>query len=307
MELPASHARASTPLARPAVDVVIPFVGSVDALRELIDRLECVELGDADTITVADNRRPGAAAVVPAGGGVRVVRAPKLRSSYHARNVGARAGGAPWLLFVDADVEWSAELLDAYFDPPPAESTAVVAGPIDDAPLATGQRATLAERYSVLRRTMAATNTLNATERPPYAQTANCLIRRSAFEAVGGFPDDIRQGGDAEICWQLLAAGWKLEPHPYAGVVHRNRTTLTALFAQKARHGSGAAWLERRHRGTFPRRRLSGLSLWSARETLRALRGSRTGRDEPAAAIVHVGAVWAFELGRLIPNRAPPR
>ena len=138
MELQASHPRPSTPVARPAVDVVIPFVGSADALRELIDRLEPIELRDADTIIVVDNRRADAVPVPASGGRVRIVRAPKMRSSYYARNEGARAGGAPWLLFVDADVEWSAELLDAYLEPPPAERTAVLAGPIADAPLAAG-------------------------------------------------------------------------------------------------------------------------------------------------------------------------
>ena len=81
-------------------------------------------------------------------------------------------------------------------------------------------------------------------------------------------------------------------------------TTLAGLLAQKARHGSGAAWLERRHRGTFPRRRVAGLMAWSARVSLGAVRGRGLGPGGRATAIVDVLAVWAFELGRLIPNGA---
>jgi GT2 family glycosyltransferase len=157
---------------------------------------------------------------------------------------------------------------------------------------------------------MADANTLDVGAPHPYAQTANCLVRRAAFDAIGGFAHDIRSGGDADLCFRLLASGWGLERRPEALAVHRNRRSLAALLAQKARHGSGAAWLERRHPGAFPRRRLLGLTAWSAGQAVSAAR--RTGgHTEPpvdaAAALVDVLGVWAFELGRMLPNRARRR
>jgi GT2 family glycosyltransferase len=232
-----------------------------------------------------------------------LIAARSKRSSYHARNVAARAGTAPWLLFLDADVEWGPELLDAYFDPPPGERTAVVGGGIADAPLRSGRRTTVAELYSVQNATMAAARTLAHPERIPYAQTANCLVRRAAFEAAGGFADGIRSGGDADLCFRLQRAGWAIEQRPRALALHRNRSTLRALLRQKARHGAGAAWLERRHPGTFPRRRMAGLAWWSVRTAARAVAqrdgGGPGSRSTP---LVDVLAVWAFELGRLLPN-----
>ena len=307
MELQASHARRAMPVGRPAVDVVIPFVGSASALRELIGRLERLELRTGDTVVVVDNRSPRAAPLTCSSDAVRLVSAPDIRSSYYARNRGAESGRAPWLLFIDADVEWSAEVIDAYFDPPPSARTAVVGGEIEDAPIASGRRPSVAVRYARSKRTMAAAKTLQSGDRPPYAQTANCLIMREAFDAVGGFPDGVRQGGDAEICWRLLAAGWQLETRFDARVVHRNRETLSGLLAQKARHGSGAAWLERRHRGTFPRRRLPGLLVWSARQLAAAARRRSEPAEDRTTTAVDVLAVWAFELGRLLPNRAHRR
>ena len=52
---------------------------------------------------------------------MRVISAQGVQSSYYARNRGAAAGSAPWLLFVDADVRVDRNLIDRYFVPPPFE------------------------------------------------------------------------------------------------------------------------------------------------------------------------------------------
>ena len=57
----------------------------------------------------------------------------------------------------------------------------------------------------------------------PYAQTANCAVRRVAFEAVGGFDEQARCGEDADLCFRLAALGWGLGERPEALVVHRTR------------------------------------------------------------------------------------
>lgn len=279
--------------------MVIPFAGSAAELDALLARLEPIRLGPQDTLVVADNRRDADRRT--RAGGVRLVSAPGTRSSYHARNVGAAAGRSPWLLFLDADVEWDGTLLDAYFERAPEGRVAILAGTIEDAPLHDRASATAAERYAVAARTMSELNTLDALGRPPYAQTANCMVRRAAFEAVGGFEDGIRSGGDADLCWRLGAAGWEIERRAGAHALHRNRRTVRALLAQKARHGSGAAWLDRRHPGTFPRRSLLGLTTWSARSLRDGLTGAAAHRG---TTLLNIAAVWAFELGRLAPNRA---
>jgi GT2 family glycosyltransferase len=267
------------------VDVVIPYAGSAGALQALLARLAALELDRRTTVFVADNRPLGEPPVMPpADGPVRLIRAPGKRSSYHARNRAAAAGDAPWLLFLDADVEWRPALIAAYFDPPPADRTAVLAGGISDGE---SQAPGAAERYAVAARTMSEDRTLPR----GYAQTANCLVRRAAFEQAGGFEDAIRSGGDADLCFRLQNGGWRLEHRPAAAAVHRSRTSVVALLRQKARHGGGAAWLERRYPGRFPRRRWLGLARWSMRELTRP--------HGPLS----VATVWAFELGRLLPNR----
>jgi GT2 family glycosyltransferase len=289
---------------RPAVDVVIPFAGSASELQALIARAARLERTAGDTVVVVDNRARTDAVVAPPG--VLVVPAPERAGSYYARNRGAATGEAPWLLFVDADVEVPADLLDRYFERDPQDATGVLAGEVSDQPPSLDQRSA-AVRYAWLKQSMSQETTL-AHGRWAFAQTANCAIRRAAFDAVGGFREHVRSGGDADLCFRLAAAGWQLERRPRATVMHRNRQTVRAMLRQRARHGAGAAWLNREHPGSFPRRRWTGLAWWATRRAATGLRALAGGdRDGAVLGLLDGPAVWAFELGRLMPNRPNPR
>ncbi len=290
------------PRERPPVDVVVPFAGPAPALRALVTRLEALHVRPGDTVTVVDNRgvAGGDALATPR---VAVVQATGRRGSYHARNEGSRRGSAPWLLFIDADVEPRRDLLDRLFDPPPGERAGVLAGAVLDQPPPAGERGPAALRYAWLKSSMSQETTL-APERWGFAQTACCAVLRQAFADVGGFCDEVRSGGDADLCFRLAAAGWRLEARPGAAVMHRNRTTVPRMLAQLARHGAGAGWLAQRHPGALPPRRLPGLAWWSARRAVAgAVALARGDRDAALVGLLDGPAVWAFELGRLLPNR----
>jgi GT2 family glycosyltransferase len=145
-------------------------------------------------------------------------------------------------------------------------------------------------RYIARRRKLDQATTL-AHPRAPYAQTANAAVRRSAFEAIGGWPDPVRSGGDADLCWRLAAAGWGIESRPQARVRHRNRATLRALLAQLHRHGSGMQWLDRRYPGSFPPPR--------PRQLASRLKLLARGR------LLDFLSLWAADLGRLRANGDP--
>lgn len=237
---------------RPSVSVVVPFAGGVEHARRLGESLAALELGARDEVLVAHNggdEDAGATLtqVLPPAG-FRVVAAAGERSSYHARNAGAAAAGAgEWLLFMDADCVPDPGLLDAYFAPPPEASVGALAGSVLSDP---GQDAFLA-RYAADRRFLDQQDGLHTAA--DAAATANLMVRRQAFDAIGGFTEGIRSAGDVDLCRRLVAAGWSIERRPQAGVRHLHRESLGDLLGSIARYAAGARWLNERYPGSARR------------------------------------------------------
>ncbi|XAY03509.1 hypothetical protein DSM112329_00327 [Paraconexibacter sp. AEG42_29] len=260
--------------------------------------MRAIELGPGDTLTVVDNR----------GVGVDepdVLVAAAVATSYFARNAGAARGSAQWLVFLDADVRPPADLLDRLLaDPVPDAAVGVIAGGVLDDPV--GARGPAAARFAELQATMAQDATFDR-GRWGFAKTAHAAVRREAFDAAGGFRPLVRSGGDADLSWRIRDLGWTLDHRPAAAVVHTSRTTIPRMLAQRFRHGSGAAWLDREHPGSLPPRRWPGLVWWGARRAAAGLAAAaRRDRDAAVLGLLDGPAVWAFELGRRVPNRPRP-
>jgi GT2 family glycosyltransferase len=131
----------------------------------------------------------------------------------------------------------------------------------------------------------------------------NVLVRRAAFEEVGGFAEGIRSGGDIDLARRLGAAGWQVEHRPAAVVTHRHRQSLLGFMGMIARYGAGARWLNERYPGTALRWPLL-LGLRGAARDAAAL--AIRGRLESALfrGVDGLGLV-AHNLGYLTSNRAP--
>jgi GT2 family glycosyltransferase len=273
--------------------VIVPFAGTSDQLTDLLEELTRLRLSQGDELIVADNRagaRPGR------HGPIRVEGAVGIRTPAFARNRAARTSHGEWLVFIDADTRPAPSLLDDYFTPDPKGGTGVLAGAIHDVAASASAVAT----YSAARGHMSQETTLRRAW--AYAQTANCAVRRSAFEQVGGFVETARAGEDADLCFRLSRAGWAIEERPAAVVEHRARATLGSLVGQLVRHGSGAAWVERRFPGSFPAPSPLQLIRRFGRDA-RTAAGSARDRAAAEAALLDLVGGLAFELGRLLPNR----
>ncbi|MGO9889533.1 MAG: glycosyltransferase family 2 protein [Solirubrobacteraceae bacterium] len=278
-------------MSRPEVSVVMPFAGDEYAAQAAIDALLALDLRVGDELILADN-----SGLAVARGGVAVIRATGERSPAHARNVGAASAHGEWILFLDADCRAPRWLLDAYFAVPVADDVGALAGEV--VPLLEGD--TLAARYGSARSFLSQEAHLKHPYRPR-AVAANLLVRRKAFEEVGGFYEGVRAAEDTDFSWRLQRAGWKLELRRGAQVEHRYRATLRELRKQWRGYAAGRAWLARRYDGFEPEpavARAVGRALQRTRDSdADGAAGSGPGSRERGAPAVSAGRL---ERGRYL-------
>jgi mycofactocin glycosyltransferase len=223
---------------RPAVSVIVPFAGTAAEAQAVIAMLRGLEIADGDELILADNRGTAPAVV----DGVKVVRAGGEASASHARNVGAAAANRDWILFLDSDVTAPSGLLDAFFAEPVADDAGAVTGDIAGIP----DTRTLAARYGTARNFLGQRSHVNNPYRPR-ASSANLLVRRVAFEQVGGYTEGIWAAEDTDFTWRLQHAGWTLGFNQGAVVQHAYRKTLRGLGKQWRGYAAGARWLSERY------------------------------------------------------------
>lgn len=295
-------------MSRSEISVVMPFAGDEYAASAAVDALLALDLRVGDELILADN-----SGLAVARGGVAVIRAEGERSPAHARNVGAAHAHGAWILFLDADCQAPRWLLDAYFRAPVADDVGALAGEV--VPLLEGD--TLVSRYGQARNFLSQEAHLNHPYRPR-AVAANLLVRRAAFEQVGGFYEGVRAAEDTDFSWRLQQAGWRLELRRGAVVEHRYRATLGELRRQWRGYAAGRAWLARRYDGFEPQPALrrafgrvvarsggSGVSQPSSASLVRAAPAVSAGRLERGRYLALDALLSADELAGLVLSNRP--
>lgn len=87
--------------------------------------------------------------------------------------------------------------------------------------------------------------------RVSYVPAATIVVRTAAFDAVGGFDEQLRFGEDVDLVWRLDQAGWRCRYEPTAAVWHAPRSSMLERMRQHAGYGSSAAPLALRHPGSL--------------------------------------------------------
>jgi GT2 family glycosyltransferase len=232
-------------MSRPPVSVVVPFAGTQADAMAVFSMLHELITGPEDELIVADNSGtapPISPAPFTDRATLRVVRAAGEASASHSRNAGAAAATNDWILFLDADVIAPAELLDSFLAEPIAERVGAITGDIAGIP----DTRTLAARYGTARNFLGQRSHIDNPVRPR-ASSANLLVRRAAFEQVGGYTEGIWAAEDTDFTWRLQAAGWTLAFNEHAVVQHAYRTTLRGLGRQWRGYAAGARWLSQHY------------------------------------------------------------
>jgi glycosyltransferase involved in cell wall biosynthesis len=230
------------------ISVVVPVLNGLPWLEQQIDALVAQECDEEWELVVADNgSNDGTREVLDAMAirtdRLRVVDASSRPGPGAARNAGVLAATGERLVFCDADdvvqPGWIGTLTGALDD----SQADVVAGAFDFGML---NGAT-----SGVPPSPAATGLLGFL---PFGLASNLAVRRSAFEAVGGFDEQLRVGEDIDLCWRIQLQGGRFEEVLGAVVARREPEALGDVFRQALAYGRSGVRLYRRHRGAGARR-----------------------------------------------------
>lgn len=237
-------AREPGAVALPSITVVVPafqaeaLIGAcIDALAEQVGLDEPFEL-----VVVDDGSRDGTALAAQLGlarhPGAAWSDARVLHTDHRgvaaARNAGAAAARGEILAFTDADCrpepDWLRRLTAPLADP----AVGAAMGRFKSDQRALVARLTQAE-YA------AKEQALLAHGRIAFFDTATGAVRRSVFEAVGGFDPALLAVEDTELAFRLAAAGHRIVMVPDAYVRHRHAETWWHYLRRKARIGRWGA------------------------------------------------------------------
>lgn len=215
-------------------------LASISALASSARPLEVIVVDDASTDDTADaaerwnDRLP-----------VRVIRNPERKGPGAARNIGAAQAEGDILAFIDgdcvADRSWLADLLPAFED----ETVVAVGGGLISA-----QERTWIQRYEGVshpsQRGRAA-----AEVRPGAANDflpgCNILVRRRAFQQIGGFDTTHHLGEDVDLTWRLARQAGRVLYQPDGRVAHEHVDDLASLLRRRFDLGTSHGLLLRRH------------------------------------------------------------
>jgi glycosyltransferase involved in cell wall biosynthesis len=273
------------------VSVVLPFRNAARTIRDQLEALAAQEFEGAWELVAVDNRSEDESRLIAESFAglveLKVVEAGDRLGGGYASNVGARHASAQKLVFVDADDVVAPGYL------------AAMATALDHHDFVTGSFDQQTLNPVWVR--AAHGRPWRDPDEPLPAQFgvlpnagASLGIVRSAFESVGGFPDDLPRMYDIAMSWELQFTGTPLQYVPEAIYRVRYRDSLVELFRQGFAGSACAPLLYKRYRRTGMRRR-TGAQLVRSWARLAVDLSKARNKADLAPLAVRLGR----ELGRL--------
>ena len=294
-----------------SVDVVIVSYRSAATLRGCAEPL-CA-LPDV-SVTVVDNASPDDTLAAVADLPVEVVRSPRNGGFSYGCNLGAKRGEAPLLLFLNPDARIGEAALYRLWQTLADHPAAALAGPrirepdgdarvepaaLPEAALHVRPGALPAPPRPAIRMVRRADPRplgLRAPRRPEWVSGACMLVRRDAFEAIGGFDEHFfLYCEDTDLCRRLTDAGHEIRFEPAAEVRHVGGASSDTGATQRSPRAARVLYA-RKHMGPAAARvQAAGVALGEVTHALAAL-------PRPASRRGHMAALRAV-VGRARPSR----
>lgn len=227
-------------------------------------------------VVVVDNGFDDTWPMLLARDDVRAIRGSPALGFGGANNLGAGATSAPLVLFLNPDTEPEPRSIEILADQLRQRPAAAAAGPrltLPDGRLDPAARRNFPRPANTLHRLLGSPRLLGRRVAKPYnpgesnnqcvseidAVSGACLmVRRGAFEAVGGFdPAFFMYGDDLDLHRRLANAGWQSLYVPTARVWHYKRQSsrqrplrtrfefYRSMWRYYAKHHVGDPWLLR--------------------------------------------------------------
>lgn len=239
----------------PEIDVVILTWNDGELLDAAVRSALASDHVRPNVVVVDNGSEPPAAT----DGRALLVRNPRNVGVARGRNQGARLGQSDLICFLDSDAVLGSDSLSRmarlFSDPRVAVTVPVFEGQVPEA--SAGRAPTLRLK---IERGLGRRATYEPTDQADSARMwdvefgigACQLIRREAFEAVGGLDESIFFGPeDLDFCLRVLAAGWRVVQMADSGVSHPPRRAFRKpLTVKGARHAWSVARHHWRHRQT---------------------------------------------------------
>ncbi|HEY0725617.1 MAG TPA: glycosyltransferase [Pyrinomonadaceae bacterium] len=208
------------------VSVVIPVRNEEDSIRELLDSL-FAQTRPPDEIVITDGGSTDATPqiieeYIRKGAPVRLIRAGAALPG-RGRNLGAAQASHEWIGFTDAGIRLEKNWLEALVAKAETDdSIDVVYGswqPVTD---------TFFKQCAAIAYVPPPTSHDGIITRPRFI--ASTLLRREAWQAVNGFPEELRSAEDLLFMDRVENAGYRFVFEPRAQVHWDLRPTLWATF-----------------------------------------------------------------------------
>jgi GT2 family glycosyltransferase len=228
----------------PRVSVVVASYNGAATLDQCLRSLAALNYPDYEVIVIDDGSRDATPRIAE-GYSVRLLRVENGGLA-RARNLGIAAATGQIVAFLDsdayADPDWLFFMVTALEE----QDAAAVGGP-NLCPSGDGFVAQCIDRAPGN-----PTHVLFDDELAEHVPGCNMAFRKEALEQIGGFDAVHRAAGDdVDVCWKLLARGWRIAFAPGGFVWHHRRASVRAFLRQQKGYGRAEGHLKRAWPGRF--------------------------------------------------------